>query len=314
MKILFLDKIFPELKKNLISEGLICIDNFVEKKEKIEQIIHEYDGIVIRSRFKIDKQFIKKAKKLKFIARFGSGMENIDVSEAKKNNIKCLNAPNGNSNAVGEHTLGLLLSIMNNIQKSNQEIINGKWIREKNRGIELSKKTIGIIGYGNTGGSFVEKLIGFQCKILAYDKYKTNFQSKYVEESSMTDIFKNADILSIHIPLNNETKYLIDDSFINKFSKKIFFINTSRGQIVNTKDLVKNLKSGKIIGAGLDVLEFENKNFENLNITNNKYIDFLKKSSNVIITPHIAGWSFESNKLMSKILTKKILSHLKSIK
>ena len=161
---------------------------------------------------------------------------------------------------------------------------------------------------------FYKKLKGFEVDILAYDKYKTNFQSKYVEESSMADIFKNADILSIHIPLNNETKYLIDDSFINKFSKKIFFINTSRGQIVNTKDLVKNLKSGKIIGAGLDVLEFENKNFENLNITNNKYIDFLKKSSNVIMTPHIAGWSFESNKLMSKILTKKILSHLKSIK
>jgi len=314
MKILFLDKIFPELKKNLISEGLICIDNFVEKKEKIQQIIHKYDGIVIRSRFKIDKQFIEKAKKLKFIARFGSGMENIDVSEAKKNKIKCLNAPSGNSNAVGEHTLALLLSIMNNIQKSNQEIINGKWIREKNRGVELSKKIVGIIGYGNAGRAFAEKLIGFQCKILAYDKYKTNFQSKYVEESSMIDIFKNADVLSIHILLNNETKYLIDDSFINKFSKKIFFLNTSRGGIVNTKDLVKNLKSGKIIGAGLDVLEFENKSFENLNITNNKYIDFLKQSSNVILTSHIAGWSFESNKLMCQILTKKILSHLKSIK
>ena len=313
MKILFLDKIFPELKKNLISEGLICIDNFVEKKEKIQQIIHKYDGIVIRSRFKIDKQFIEKAKKLKFIARFGSGMENIDVSEAKKNKIKCLNAPSGNSNAVGEHTLALLLSVMNNIQKSNQEIINGKWIREKNRGVELSKKIVGIIGYGNAGRAFTEKLIGFQCKILAYDKYKNNFQSKYVKESSMVDIFKNADILSIHIPLNNETKYLIDDSFFNTFSKKIFFLNTSRGQIVNTKDLVKNIKSGKIIGAGLDVLEFENKSFENLNITNNKYIDFLKQSPNVIMTPHIAGWSFESNKLMCQILTKKILFHLKSI-
>ena len=312
MKVLFLDKIHPDLKCNLIEKGIICEEKITENKNEIIKIINAFDGIVLRSRIKIDTNFIRKSSHLKFIARFGSGMENIDVLEAKKYKIKCINAPKGNSNAVGEHTLGLLLSLMNNIQASNLEVRNGKWKRESNRGMELSGKTIGIIGYGNAGKSFSKKLVGFDCKILAYDKYKKNYQNKFVRQSSMKNIFKYADVLSLHIPLNEETKYLINNNFINTFSKNIFLLNTSRGQIVKTADLITNIKSGKIIGAGLDVLENENENFEKLH--KNHELEFLKKSSKVILTPHIAGWSFESNKLMCQILTKKILSHLKSIK
>ncbi len=312
MKVLFLDKIHPDLKFNLIEKGIICEEKINENKNEIIKIINAFDGVVLRSRIKIDKNFIQKSSHLKFIARFGSGMENIDVLEAKKYKIKCINAPKGNSNAVGEHTLGLLLSLMNNIQTSNLEVRNGKWKRESNRGMELSGKTIGIIGYGNAGKAFSKKLVGFDCKILAYDKYKKNYQNKFVRQSSMKNIFKYADVLSLHIPLNKETKHLINNNFINTFSKNIFLLNTSRGQIVKTTDLIANIKSGKIIGAGLDVLENENENFEKLN--KNHELEFLKKSSKVILTPHIAGWSFESNKLMCQILTKKILSHLKSIK
>lgn len=314
MKVLFLDKIHPDLKNNLIKHGIICKEKVTESKNDIIKIINSYDGIVIRSRFTIDKNFIKKSSHLKFIARFGSGMENIDVLEAKKHKIKCFNAPKGNSNAVGEHNLGLLLSIMNKIQSSYIEIKNGKWKRESNRGNEISGKTIGIIGYGNAGQAFSRKLIGFNCKVLAYDKYKKNYQNKFVRESSMQNIFNNADILSLHIPLNTETEYMINNDFINKFTKNIFFLNTSRGKIVKTHDLINNIKSGKIIGAGLDVLENENINFEKLNSIKNNDLEFLKNCTKVILTPHIAGWSYESNKLMCKILTKKILSHLKSIK
>ena len=314
IKVLLIDTIHSDLKNNLFKNGVFCEEKTSESKDQILKSIHQYVGIILRSRFKIDKYFINKASNLKFIARFGSGMENIDLNEAKKYKIKCINAPKGNSNAVGEHTLGLLLSLTKNIQASNLEVKDGKWKREQNRGIEISNKTIGIIGYGNAGTSFSKKLFGFGCKVLAYDKYKKKINTKYVKQSSMSKIFKNADILSLHIPLTEETKYLIDNEYLNKFSKNIFLINTSRGQIVKTNDLIKNIKSGKIIGAGLDVLENENINFENLNKTNNDELEFLKKSPKVILTPHIAGWSHESNILMSEILTKKILSLLKSIK
>ena len=188
MKVLFLDKIHPDLKCNLIQKGIICEEKITENKHEIIKIINEFDGIVLRSRIEIDKKFIQNSSHLKFIARFGSGMENIDVLEAKKYKINCINAPKGNSNAVGEHTLGLLLSLMKNIQKSNLEVRNGKWERELNRGIELSEKTIGIIGYGNAGKAFSKKLLGFDCKILAYDKYKKNYQTKFVRQSSMKNI------------------------------------------------------------------------------------------------------------------------------
>ena len=313
-KVLIVDKIHSDLKNNLIQEGIFCEEKTSESKDKILRTIHKFDGIIIRSRFKLDKYFINKASNLKFIARFGSGMENIDLIEAKKHQIKCINAPTGNSNSVSEHTLGLLLSLTKKIQLSSLEVNNGKWLREKNRGIEISNKTVGIIGYGNTGTAFSKKLLGFGCEVLAYDKYKKKIKNKYVRQSSMNTIFKNADILSLHIPLTKETRYLIDNKYLNKFSKNIFLINTSRGDVIKTSDLIKNIKAGKVIGAGLDVLENENINFENLNSENNDNLNFLKKSPNVILTPHIAGWSHESNILMSKILTKKILSLLKSIK
>ena len=225
-KVLIVDKIHSDLKNNLIQEGIVCEEKTSESKDKILRSIHKFDGIIIRSRFKLDKYFINKASNLKFIARFGSGMENIDLIEAKKNQIKCINAPTGNSNSVGEHTLGLLLSLTKKIQLSSLEVNNGKWLREKNRGVEISNKTIGIIGYGNTGAAFSKKLLGFGCRVLAYDKYKKKIKNKYVKQSSMNTIFKNADILSLHIPLTEETRYLIDNQYLNKFSKMLYIVKT----------------------------------------------------------------------------------------
>ena len=246
-------------------------------------------------------------KNLKFIARSGAGMENIDLNYCNQKNIVCFNSPEGNRDAVAEHALGMLLSLFNKIHIADNEIRNGKWNREKNRGIELSGKTIGIIGYGNTGSAFAERLKGFNVNILVFDKYKKKYGNSFVKERSMKKIFAEADVLSLHIPLTEETKYLVNDAFIKKFKKKLFLINTSRGPIVKTDDLVKNLKRGKILGACLDVIEYEEGSFEKME--DGSAFEFLKKSENVILTPHIAGWTVESYRKLSQILADKIKRH-----
>ena len=304
MKVLFLDKIYYDLKNNLTRNGIICVENPTENKNQILKKIHEFDGIVLRSRLKIDRDFIRKSSHLKFIARFGSGMENIDVLEAKKHHIECINAPKGNSNAVGEHSLGLLLSLMNNINASNLEVKNGMWKREKNRGEEISGKTVGIIGFGNVGSTFAKLLAGFNAKILTYD---INLKS-YQYQSSLKQIFQYSDIVSIHIPYNKENRYYVNKDFIHKFKKPIYIINTSRGNCLNTSDLIEGLRSDKIKGACLDVLEYENKSFENLMLENNHDLQNLIKYNNVVLSPHIAGWSHESYLKISQILYQKIFS------
>jgi D-3-phosphoglycerate dehydrogenase len=305
MKIIFIDTVHPLLKQELEKENHICDSAYNKSKTEIQQIISNYQGIIIRSRFKIDKQFIDCGSNLKFIARAGSGLENIDVEYAENKNIHCYNAAEGNRQAVAEHALGMLLSLFNNLNNADQEVREGKWEREKNRGIELAGKTVGIIGYGNNGSAFAELLKGFNVKILAYDKYLTN----YPQESSMETIHKEADIISLHVPLTYETTYLVDGNFINRFVKNFYLINTARGKCVNTKNLVKALENKKIKGACLDVLEYEKTSFENLSkdgLTSD--MQYLMNAQNTILSPHVAGWTVESNVKIAEVLLNKFTS------
>ena len=305
MKILFIDTVHPFLKQELETQNYICDTAYDKSKAEIQKIINNYQGIIIRSRFIIDKEFIDYASELKFIARAGSGLENIDVNYAESKNINCYNAAEGNRQAVAEHTLGMLLSLFNNLNKADQEVRTGIWKREKNRGRELSQKTIGIIGYGNTGSAFAEVLKGFDITILAYDKYLT----KYPFQSTMESIFKQADIVSLHVPLTAETTYLANDDFIHRFEKDFYLINTARGKCVNTKNLVSALEKGKIKGACLDVLEDEKTSFENLSQEGfTAEMQYIMDSPKTILSPHIAGWTQESNVKIAKVLLEKITS------
>lgn len=308
MKILFIDSNHSLLHEILQKTGHICDLNYHWTKDEIISNIHNYDGIVIRSKIKITKEIIDKAVKLKFIARAGAGMENIDVDYAESKGIKCLHAPEGNRDAVAEHALAMLLSLFNNLCRANKEVREGKWIREGNRGVELMGKTIGIIGYGNMGSAFAERLKSFGVKILVYDKYKKHFGTNEIIETTLEQIFEEADVLSLHTPLTDETHYLINDKFINKFKKNIYIINTARGKSLNTADLVKNLKTGKVLGACLDVSEYEAVSFEDID---NKELPepfkYLIESAKVILSPHIAGWTYESNQKIARILAEKII-------
>ena len=273
-------------------------------------VIKNYDGLILRSRFKIDKEFIDKAINLKFIARVGSGIENIDSKYAKTKNIEVISSPEGNSNAVGEHAMGLLLSLLNNINTSSVQVKKGVWVREQNRGHELEGKTVAILGLGNTGKSFAKKISAFNCNVIFYD-INDDIKSDIAKKSSLDDIYENADVLSLHLPHTNLTFNLFNKTFIEKFNNPFWLLNTSRGSIVNTADLIEALKTNKVLGAGLDVLDIESSSFTE--IINDKNDDFHKLSSfkNVIITPHIAGWTFESNIKLSKIVVDKINNYFK---
>ena len=303
MKILFIDIVHPFLKKELEKKNHICDIAYNKTRDEILSIILDYEGIVLRSRIKIDYDFLNKCQGLKFIARAGSGLENIDVIEAKKRNIKCFNAPEGNRQALAEHALGMLLSLFNNLNKSDQEVRKGIWERENNRGIELSGKTIGIIGFGNNGSALAEILSGFGVCILAYDKYLDNYPYK----SNMRTIFQQANILSLHIPLTSETTYLVDKDYIKRFEKPIYIINTARGKCVNTKDLVSAMKNGKVLGACLDVLEYEKTSFEDLEIKGLlTELQYIFDSEKTILSPHIAGWTKQSKLRIAEVLFQKI--------
>lgn len=311
MKVLFIDTVNQLLIQTLESANILCDTAYSKSKDEISTIIHQYDGIIIRSKFEIDKSFIDIAKKLKFIARAGSGTENIDVEYAITKNISCLNAAEGNRQAVAEHALAMILGLINNINQANQEVKKGQWNRESNRGTEISGKKIGIIGFGNNGNAFANLLRGFDVTILAYDKYKTEYGYK----TDMETIYKEADFLSLHVPLTHETKYLVNDDFISKFNKPFYLINTSRGKCVDTKALAKSLENKKILGACLDVLEQEKMSFEKLATQKNtKDLTYLLKAKNVILTPHIAGWTKESDIKIAEILAQKIINQLNSIK
>ncbi len=313
-KILFIDTAHPLLREELEKEGFQC-DYFPQyhSLEQYKEIIDDYTGVIIRSKIKLDKEILSQARKLKFIGRVGAGMENIDVQYASRRGIICLNAPEGNRDAVGEHALGMLLALFNNIVKADAEVRRGIWLREENRGLEIGGKTIGIIGFGNTGSAFAKKLQGFGCDILAYDKYKSGFGNTLVREASLDEIFRKAYVVSLHVPLTHETEYLVDDTFIHNFKNSIYLINTSRGKVVNTAHLVEALEKGKVKGACLDVLEYEGLSFENLN-NENLPLPFRKLAGmqNVVLSPHIAGWTHESHYKLALTLVNKIKEILKN--
>ena len=311
MKVLFIDTTHSLLPQLLTEAGFDCIHSAYDTKEEYEKIIHGYDGIIIRSKFYIDELFISKATNLKFIGRVGSGMENIDLVAAKKQGVDCINSPEGNRDAVGEQAIGMILSLFNNINRACNEVRNGIWLREENRGIELRGKTVGIIGFGNVGSAFAEKLMGFGCKIIAYDKFKTNYAPVYVTEVDLEIIHKCADIISLHIPFNEDTKYMVNSQFLNKCKKGVYIVNTSRGKVLHTEDLVSFIKNGNVQGACLDVLEYEATSFERFSSTNPTF-KWLSESDRVILTPHIAGWTNESNIKLSTILAKKIIHRFAS--
>lgn len=307
MKILHLDSNHATLIEQLNAAGFENHEDYTSTKLEIEKKIHNYDGIIIRSRFSIDKLFLEQASRLKFIGRVGAGLENIDCRFAYSRGIELIAAPEGNRNAVGEHSLGLLLSLFNKLNKADKEIRKGKWMREDNRGIELDGKTIGLIGYGNMGKAFAKKLRGFDLTVLCYD-IKPNVGDENCKQVSLENLKQNADVLSLHTPQTEDTMHMINANFINSFSKKFWLINTARGASVVTKDLVKALKVGKILGAGLDVLEYEKSSFENL-FSNNKIpeaFQYLISADNVILSPHVAGWTIESKERLAKIMVDKI--------
>ena len=307
IKILHIDSNNAILMRQLQELGFENHEDFTSSKEEIEAKIQSYQGIVIRSRFKIDKIFLDKATNLQFIARVGAGLESIDCDYAISKNIELIAAPEGNRNAVAEHTLGMILSLFNNLNKADREIRSGHWNRESNRGHELDGKTVGIIGYGNMGKSFAKKLRGFEVDVLCYDILE-NVGDANAKQVSLEELQQKADVLSLHIPWTPETNKMVDAAFINAFAKPFWVFNTSRGKNIVTADLVAAMSAGKVLGAGLDVLEYEKLSFETLFQDKNtpEAFQYLLKAENVILSPHVAGWTFESHERLAQVIVDKI--------
>lgn len=306
MKILLLDKNHPLITEQLSEKGFVLEEDFSSSYEQVLEKIHLYEGVIIRSRIPLDAHFLEKAKNLKFIARVGAGMENIDIAKAQELGIKLINSPEGNKDAVAEHVIGTLLVLMNRLFISSNEVKKGIWLREENRGEEILGKTFGIIGYGNMGKAVAKRLSGFGCKTIFYD-IKPNLSDESATQVSLQELQENADILSLHTPLTEDTLYMIDEEFISKMKKNFYFINTARGKNLKTSALVNALKVGKIKGACLDVLEYEKTSFENLEMKNED-LEYLLNSEKAIITPHIAGWTHESKIKLAQVIVDKILA------
>lgn len=306
-KILHIDDNHPLMVEAFAQLGFENSKAFHTSKEELFSELHTYEGIIIRSRFKLDAAFLQKATQLKFIGRVGAGLENIDEEFAKKNGIQLFNAPEGNRNAVGEHTLGMLLALLNKLHTAHQEVKNGIWKREENRGVELDGKTVGIIGYGNMGKAFAKKLKGFDVNVICYD-IKHGVEDENAKQVSLDYFQKNADVVSLHTPITPETHHLINAEFISKFKKPFWFINTARGNSVITDDLVSALKNKQIIGAALDVLEYEKSSFEQLFEDDNlpNAFQYLITAENVILSPHIAGWTQESKVKLAETIVSKV--------
>lgn len=301
-KILIVDDIHPIFIEQAEALGYHCDYQPTIKPEQAFEIIDKYEGLVIRSKFLVDRKVLDISKKLHFICRAGAGMDNIDEAYAKEKGVALINAPEGNMDAVGEHAVGMLLNLMNNINRSDAEVREGLWKREANRGYELKGRTVGIIGYGFMGRSFAKKLLGFEVNVIAYDKYKTGFSDQYAREVSMEEIVKHADVVSFHVPLTSETNGLVNDEYLFHFKKPIFLLNTSRGKVVKTQAVLDAIKQGRILGAGLDVLEVEK--FPALG--EQLWFEELRQSNKVILTPHIAGWTFDSYRRISEIMADKL--------
>ena len=303
-KVIVTDFLHPYMAEWLIGRGFHVDIQPEISNEALFEIIDQYEGLVLSTKILVTPKLVDKAVNLEFIARAGSGMENIDVAYAQSKNIIVVNSPEGNANAVAEHAVGMLLALMNNIVRADNQIRNGIWQREENRGEEIAGKTIGIIGYGHTGSRFASKWKGFEVSVLAHDKYKTGFGDDFVKEAEISEIQQKADILSFHLPLNQETHHYFNSAFINGFAKPIWLVNASRGKIVNTADLISTLDNKKVIGAALDV--FENEKFYELSGSDLANMQNLTKRHNIILTPHVAGWTHTSHLKLSKILAEKL--------
>ncbi len=315
MKILLLDKNHPLITEQLLAKNFILEEDFTSSYDEVCRKIENYDGIIIRSRIPLDKNFLEHAINLKFIARVGAGMENIDIPVAQKLGIQLINSPEGNRDSVAEHVVGMLLILMNRLFIASQEVKNGIWLREENRGDELLGKTVGLIGYGNMGKATAKRLSGFGCNVIFHD-ILPGLSDEYATQVSLDELKERAEVLSLHIPLTEESYYLVDGPFISEMKKDFYFVNTARGKNVETKSLVKAIKSGKIRGACLDVLEYEKSSFEKLE-TENEDLQFLLESDKVIVTPHIAGWTVQSKEKLAQVIVDKILAqfsdHFQSI-
>ena len=312
MKILLLDSNHPLITEQLLAKGFILEEDFTSSYDEVLQKINQYDGIIIRSRIPLDKNFLENAQNLKFIARVGAGMENIDLETAKNLGISLINSPEGNRDAVAEHVVAMLLILMNRLFIASEEVKNGIWKREENRGDELLGKTFGIIGYGNMGKATAKRLSGFGVEVIFYD-ILPNLEDEFAKQVSLEELQERADILSLHIPLDASTKYLVDENFISKMKKNFYLVNTARGKNVKTSALVDALKSGKVKAAALDVLEYEKSSFENLDTStslstrNKEDLQFLLESNQVIVTPHIAGWTHQSKEKLAQFIVDKIV-------
>ena len=312
MKILLLDSNHPLITEQLLAKGFLLEEDFTSSYDEVLQKINQYDGIIIRSRIPLDKNFLENAQNLKFIARVGAGMENIDLEVAKNLGISLINSPEGNRDAVAEHVVAMLLILMNRLFIASEEVKNGIWKREENRGDELLGKTFGIIGYGNMGKATAKKLSGFGVEVIFYD-ILPNLEDEFAKQVSLEELQERADILSLHIPLDASTEYLVDENFISKMKKNFYLVNTARGKNVKTSALVDALKSGKVKAAALDVLEYGKSSFENLDIStslstrNKEDLQFLLESNQVIVTPHIAGWTHQSKEKLAQFIVDKIV-------
>lgn len=306
LRVVFVDSVHEVLWSRLIAMGAHCEDMTALSADEILPQLHQYDGIVIRSKFKITAALLGALPNLKFIARAGSGLENIDTEYCKGNNIQVFSSPEGNKDAVAEHATGMLLMLLNHLKRADFEVREGVWKRAENRGTELNTQTVGLIGYGVMGKAFAQRLKGFKCKVIAYDKYKTGFADDYVEEVSLEALKAKSTVISLHTNYLVENKYLLNASFIDEVKHPFVLINTARGFNVNTEDLVAGLQKGKILGACLDVLEYESVSFENVPDAETAALNYLKTATNVILTPHIAGWTHESHYKLSAVLAEKI--------
>jgi D-3-phosphoglycerate dehydrogenase len=301
-RLLIVDDLHPLFKQEAEALGYVVSDEPLFTREQTLASIKEYDGLAIRTKFQVDRELLDAAPNLIWIARAGAGMDNIDEAYAKAKGIQCINAPEGNADSVGEHALGMLLALLNKFRQADIQIRTGIWDRESNRGWELKGRTVGIIGYGHMGQAFAQKLQGFGVQVLAYDKYKTGFSDAFAKEVSMEEIVKHSDVLSLHVPLTRETKHLVNQEYLHHFRKPIFLLNTARGEVLDTNALVKALKEGKVLGAGLDVLETEKFPVLGEEVW---YAELLAQS-NVLLSPHVAGWTQESYRKLSEVLAEKL--------
>jgi D-3-phosphoglycerate dehydrogenase len=314
MRILFLDSVHPILEQEFQKWGFVCDHDWDSDAEKLSLIIHQYEGIVVRGRIVLDSRLLKAATHLRFIARSGSGLENIDLSTARQMGIAVVNSPEGNRDAVAEHTLGMLLMLFNNLHKADREVRAGIWDREGNRGIEIMGKTLGIIGFGVMGQAVARRFAGFGVRILAFDKYRKGFGGNGVWEATLSEIFNETDILSFHVPLTPETRHYFNADFLKNFRRPIWLLNTSRGAVVSLSALADGLRGGKVLGACLDVLETERHDFA-ANLKQDPHLAYLLQSEKVVFSPHVAGWTIESYQKLSAVLAQKLIDlgfHIKA--